>query len=155
MRNFTPAQTEILEEEDYVVEDKSAVPYEVIHIAACESPLSALNPAIQYLNIATNPSACVEENYLGTIHRGYHCSLSAKGPAGYKERDTGTQEEWEDVAREENQDQLSAQKQDVAESKTRNVEIWQRSRISARIGGVKGGIVGKRAAQTIEASQLL
>jgi hypothetical protein len=133
MGNFTPVQTEILEEEDYVVEDEAAVPYEVIHIAAGVSPLSALNPAIQYLNIATNPSACLEENYLGTIHRVYHGSLSAQGPACYKESDTGTQ----------------------AESKTRNVEIWQRSKSAARIGGVKGGIVGKRAAQTIEASQLL
>jgi hypothetical protein len=35
------------------------------------------------------------------------------------------------------------------------VEMWQRLRSAARISGVKGGIVGKRAAQTIEACQLL
>jgi hypothetical protein len=74
--NFTPPQTEILEE-DNVVEDKADVPLEHIHRAACVSPLSALNPAIQSLNIAVNTSAYHENNYLDTIPRGYHSSLRA------------------------------------------------------------------------------
>jgi hypothetical protein len=61
----------------------------------------------------------------------------------------------EDDAQEENKCQLSAQRQDPEESMTGNVEIWQRLRSTARKGGVKHGIVGKRAAQTIEACQLL
>jgi len=144
--NFTSPQTEIFEEEDNVVEDEADVPLEVIHIAACVSPLSALNPAIQSLNNSTNTSVYLEENYLDTIPRGYHRSLRARAPIGYEESDTESEEELGDDAQEENKYRLSAQKQDAEESKTGNVEIWQRLRSAARTGGVQGGIVGKRAA---------
>jgi len=153
--NFTPPQTEIFGEEDDVVEDEVDVPLEVIHIAACLSPLSAHNPAIQSLNIATNTGVYLEEDYLDTIPRGYHRSLRARVPIRSEESDTESEEELEDDAQEQNKYQLSAQKQDAEESKVGNVEIWQRLRSAARMGGVKGGIVGKRAAQTIEACQLL